>query len=34
MENFSTNASALHVSNLEYDASEYIRDFKQFELLQ
>lgn len=34
MENFSTNACALHVSNLEYDASEYIRDFKQFELLQ
>jgi len=33
MESFSTNACALHISSLEYNPSEYIRDFNQFQLL-
>ena len=33
MERFSTNACALHISSLEYNLSEYIRDFNQFQLL-
>ena len=30
MENFSTNALALHVSDKSYDAGDYVRDFEQF----
>ena len=30
MENFSTNSLALHLSNSEYNESDYIRDFNDF----
>ncbi|MBM3453678.1 MAG: WxcM-like domain-containing protein [Bacteroidetes bacterium] len=30
MENFSTNAVALHISDQDYNESDYIRDFEQF----
>lgn len=30
MENFSTNALSLHFSSSVYDASDYVRDFKEF----
>lgn len=30
MENFSTNALALHLSSSEYDQGDYIRDFEKF----
>jgi len=30
LENFSTNAVGLHLSSLEYDANDYIRDFETF----
>ena len=31
LENFSTNALSLHVSDTEFDASDYIRDFDKYE---
>ncbi len=34
LENFSTNSLALIVSDKEYDANDYIRDFEQFKKLQ
>jgi oxalate decarboxylase/phosphoglucose isomerase-like protein (cupin superfamily) len=30
MENFSTNSFALHLSNSEYNESDYLRDFNDF----
>jgi WxcM-like, C-terminal len=30
IENFSTNALSLHLSSVQYDADDYIRDFKTF----
>ena len=30
LENFSTNALSLHVSDTEFDASDYIRDFDKY----
>ena len=32
MENFSTNAVALVVSNTKYDENDYMRDFEQFKI--
>jgi hypothetical protein len=32
IENFSTNSVALHLSSLEFDASDYIRDFNIYKL--
>ena len=34
MENFSTNALALHVSDRTFDAEDYLRDFEQFKQLK
>lgn len=34
MENFSTNSIAFIAADREYDASDYIRDFKQFQSLK
>lgn len=34
MENFSTNALALHVSDKSFDESDYIRDFEQFKIVK
>ncbi|MBT1700539.1 FdtA/QdtA family cupin domain-containing protein [Fulvivirgaceae bacterium PWU4] len=33
MENFSTNALGLHLSNMVYSAEDYIRDFNEFKKL-
>lgn len=33
MEEFSTNGMGLHLSNEEFDASDYIRDFREFQNL-
>lgn len=33
MEEFSTNGMGLHLSNEEFDASNYIRDFREFQNL-
>lgn len=30
MENFSTNALGLHLSSSEFDANDYVRDFKEY----
>ncbi len=34
MENFSTNSFALHLSNSEYNESDYLRDFNDFKSCQ
>lgn len=34
MENFSTNALALHVSDRSYEESDYVRNFEQFKILK
>jgi hypothetical protein len=34
LENFSTNALALHLSDYAYDATDYIRDFDQWKTLE
>jgi hypothetical protein len=34
MENFSTNAMGLHLSNMVFDADDYVRDFEQFQKLE
>jgi hypothetical protein len=31
LDNFSSNAVCLHISSSEFDNSDYIRDFTQFE---
>jgi hypothetical protein len=34
MENFSTNAMGLHLSDMVFDADDYVRDFEQFQKLE
>jgi len=34
MENFSTNAMGLHLSDLVFDADDYVRDFERFQKLK
>ena len=34
MENFSTNALALHTSDKSFDANDYIRDFEKFKTMK
>ena len=33
LENFSTNSVSLHLSSKEFDKEDYLRDFKEFEIL-
>ena len=34
MENFSTNSLGLHLSSMQYDSSDYIRDYESFKSLK
>ena len=34
MENFSTNAMGLHLSDMVFDADDYVRDFERFQKLE
>ena len=33
LENYSTNSLSLHITNCEFDANDYVRDFKEFKKL-
>ena len=34
LENFSTNSVSLHLSNIEFDTSDYVYDFEEFSIIK
>ena len=34
LENFSTNSVSLHLSNIEFDANDYVYDFEEFRIVK